>query len=101
MIKIVKKIGGNVEESQLIDETLIDQRFMGRGGLTRVEKAKIGPIQFQISPPKTDLENHVIISDYAQMDRDLKEERAYTLDTCKQIKKSWLQCSLNSKVHSS
>ena len=29
-------------------------------------------IQFQVSPPKTDIENNVIISDYAQMDRILK-----------------------------
>uniref|UniRef100_A0A1I7YDE9 T-complex protein 1 subunit delta n=1 Tax=Steinernema glaseri TaxID=37863 RepID=A0A1I7YDE9_9BILA len=88
MIKIVKKMGETVEESQLINGALIDQRSMGRGGPTRVEKAKIGLIQFQISPPKTDLENQVIISDYAQMDRALKEERAYTLDICKQIKKA-------------
>lgn len=39
------------------------------GGPTRVENAKIALVQFCISPPKTDLENNVIISDYAQMDR--------------------------------
>ena len=37
------------------------------GGPTRVENAKIALIQFHISPPKTDLENNVIISDYAQV----------------------------------
>jgi T-complex protein 1 subunit delta len=37
--------------------------------LTQVEKAKVALIQFCISPPKTDLENNVIISDYSQMDR--------------------------------
>ncbi|ETN74840.1 T-complex protein 1, delta subunit [Necator americanus] len=64
------------------------QKTMGRGGPTRVEKAKIGLIQFQLSPPKTDMENQVIISDYTQMDRALKEERQYILDLCKQIKKA-------------
>ncbi|TMS35180.1 hypothetical protein L596_002633 [Steinernema carpocapsae] len=88
MIKIVKKLGETVEESEMITGALIDQRSMGRGGPTRVEKAKIGLIQFQISPPKTDLENQVIISDYSQMDRALKEERAYILEICKQIKKA-------------
>lgn len=34
------------------------------------------------------MDNQVVISDYAQMDRALKEERAYTLDLCKQIKKA-------------
>ena len=39
------------------------------GGPARVENAKIGLVQFCISPPKTDLENNIIISDYSQMDR--------------------------------
>ncbi|KAH7727416.1 T-complex protein 1 subunit delta-like protein [Aphelenchoides avenae] len=88
MIKLVKKLGETVEESQLIDGALIEQKSMGHGGPSRVEKAKIGLIQFQISPPKTNMENQVVISDYAQMDRALKEERSYILDLCKQIKKA-------------
>jgi T-complex protein 1 subunit delta len=88
MIKIVKKMGDTVEESEMIEGALIDQKTMGRGGPTRVEKAKIGLIQFQLSPPKTDMENQVIITDYTQMDRALKEERQYLLDLCKQIKKA-------------
>ncbi|VDN50005.1 unnamed protein product [Gongylonema pulchrum] len=55
MIKIVKKLGDTVEESRLVDGALIDQKSMGRGGPTRVEKAQIGLIQFQLSPPKTDV----------------------------------------------
>ncbi|CAO4364365.1 unnamed protein product [Caenorhabditis nigoni] len=86
MIKIIKKMGDTVEESELIEGALIDQKTMGRGAPTRIEKAKIGLIQFQISPPKTDMENQVIITDYAQMDRALKEERQYLLEICKQIK---------------
>ncbi|KHN80731.1 T-complex protein 1 subunit delta [Toxocara canis] len=88
MIKIVKKLGETVEESRLVEGALIDQKSMGRGGPTRIEKAQIGLIQFQLSPPKTDMENQVIITDYAQMDRALKEERAYILNLCKQIKKA-------------
>lgn len=53
-----------------------------------MEKAKIALIQFQLSPPKTDMENQVVINDYSQMDRVLKEERAYTLNLVKAIKKS-------------
>ena len=37
------------------------------GGPTRIENAKIGLIQFQISPPKTDIEQNVIVSDYTQV----------------------------------
>lgn len=57
MIKLVKKMGETVEESKLVEGALIDQKSMGRGGPTRVEKAHIGLIQFQLSPPKTDVSN--------------------------------------------
>lgn len=43
------------------------QAAKAAGGPTRVEKAKIGLIQFHISPPKSDIENNVVISDYAQV----------------------------------
>lgn len=55
MIKVIKKLGETVEESELIDGALIEQKSMGHGGPSRVEKAKIGLIQFQISPPKTNV----------------------------------------------
>ena len=45
-------------------------------------------MQFCISPPKTDIENNVIVSDYAQMDRILKEERNYILQMVKKVRYS-------------
>lgn len=45
-----------VEESELIEGAMFDQRTSSApGGPVRVEKAKIGLIQFQLSPPKTDV----------------------------------------------
>ena len=46
---------------------------------TRVANAKIGLIQFCLSAPKTDMENSVVVSDYAAMDRLLREERKHVL----------------------
>jgi len=51
-----------------------------------VENAQIGLIQFCISPPKTDMDNKVVINDSAQVDRILREERQYILNICKKIK---------------
>ena len=34
------------------------------------------------------MENQVIVNDYSQMDRVLKEERKYILDIVKQVKKA-------------
>jgi T-complex protein 1 subunit delta len=87
-IRIVKKLGGTIEDTELVDGLVLDQKTIGFGAPTRIEKAKIALIQFCISPPKTDMENMVIISDHAQMDRVIKEERQYILNIIKQIKKT-------------
>ncbi|CAF4652503.1 unnamed protein product [Rotaria sp. Silwood1] len=87
-IRIVKKLGGTIEDTELVDGLILDQKTIGFGAPTRIEKAKIALIQFCISPPKTDMENTVIISDHTQMDRAIKEERQYILNIIKQIKKT-------------
>uniref|UniRef100_A0A7S2ZJ76 T-complex protein 1 subunit delta n=1 Tax=Rhodosorus marinus TaxID=101924 RepID=A0A7S2ZJ76_9RHOD len=86
-IRIVKKLAGTVDETELIPGLLLNQSAeSGASGPTRIEKAKIALIQFQLSPPKTDMENSVVVQDYAAMDRILKEERTYILQLVKKIK---------------
>uniref|UniRef100_A0A0E0JZB3 T-complex protein 1 subunit delta n=1 Tax=Oryza punctata TaxID=4537 RepID=A0A0E0JZB3_ORYPU len=88
-IRVVKKLGGTVDDTELIRGLIFDKKAShAAGGPTRVENAKIAVIQFQVSPPKTDIEQSVIISDYAQMDRILREERNYILGMVKKIKAS-------------
>lgn len=87
-IKIIQKLGGTLDDTELIDGLVFNQKAAGSGGPTKVEKAKIGLIQFCISPPKTDMENQVIVSDYSEMDRVLREERQYIINIVKQIKKT-------------
>merc|ERR1719221_228494 len=85
-IKIIKKLGGTVDDTEMIEGLVFQEK--SAGSVKKVEKAKIGLIQFQVSPPKTDMDNQVIVSDYAAMDRVLREERAYILNIVKQIKKA-------------
>lgn len=88
-VRVIKKVGGTIEDSELVEGLLLTQSVStAAGGPTRMEKAKIGLIQFQLSPPKTDMEGAIVISDYQQMDRVLAEERAYLLGLCKRIKKT-------------
>merc|ERR1712176_830251 len=87
-IKIIKKIGGTVDDTELVDGMVFEQKAANINGPKRMEKAKIGFIQFCVSPPKTDMDNQVVVSDYAAMDRVLREERAYLLNIVKQIKKA-------------
>ena len=47
---------------------------------------QLGVLQFCISPPKTDMENTVVVDDYAKMDKILREERNYILQTIKKIR---------------
>lgn len=88
-IRVVKKVGGTIEDCELVNGLLLTQGVaMSAGGPSRCDKAKIGVIQFQLSPPKTDMEGAIVINDYQQMDRVLQEERAYLLNLCKKIKKA-------------
>ena len=77
-IKVVTKLGGTVDDSEAVPGMVFDQKAStSAGGPTRVENAKVALVQFCISPPKTDLENNVIISDYAQMDRCVLQATRY------------------------
>ena len=53
---------GTVEDTELVEGLVLDQKASHlAGGVTRVEKAKIGLIQFCISPPKTDVLRHMTV----------------------------------------
>ncbi|PPQ71417.1 hypothetical protein CVT24_012235 [Panaeolus cyanescens] len=88
-IRVVKKVGGTIEDTELVEGVVLNQNVVvSAGGPTRIEKAKIAIIQFQISAPKPDMDNTVVINDYRQMDKVLKEGRQYILNICKKIKKA-------------
>ena len=88
-IRIVKKVGGTIDDTELVEGLALTQSVIkSAGGPTRIEKAKIALIQFQLSPPKPDMENQIVVNDYRQMDKILKEERTYLLNMCKKIKKT-------------
>jgi len=88
-IRVIGKAGGTIDDTELVDGMVLTQNVIkSAGGPTRIEKAKIGLIQFQLSPPKPDMENQIVVNDYRQMDKILKEERQYLLNITKKIKKT-------------
>lgn len=87
-IRIIPKLGGTIEDSEICPGLVLKQST--RTDVKNIKNAKVGLIQFCLSPPKTDMDNQVIVSDYSQMDRVLREERAYILNIVKTIKKIWL-----------
>jgi T-complex protein 1 subunit delta len=61
-IRIVKKVGGTIEDSEMIDGLVLNQQVIkSGGGPTRIEKARIGLIQFQLSPPKPDVSFFLLV----------------------------------------
>lgn len=88
-VKIVKQIGGTMDDTELVKGLVLEKGVKHTaGGPTRIENAKIALIQFCLSAPKTDMDNNVVVTDYAAMDRLLREERNYILNLCKKIKKT-------------
>ncbi|KAF4745678.1 T-complex protein 1 subunit delta [Perkinsus olseni] len=88
-VRICRKLGGTIDDSELVDGLVMSQKIAKvAGGPTKIENAKIGLIQFCLSPPKTDMENNVTVNDYAQMDRILREERVQLAKMVKHIAKT-------------
>ena len=56
-IKTVKRVGGTMDDSTLVDGLVLPQRAShAAGGISSVKNAKIMLIQFCLSPPKTNIE---------------------------------------------
>ena len=88
-IRMVEQMGGTVDDTELIPGLVLTKGSSKvAGGPSSKKDAKIALLQYCLSAPKTDLDNNVVVSDYAAMDRILREERKYILNQCKQIKKS-------------
>ena len=58
---MVKKVGGTIDDTELVDGLALTQNISaGAGGPTRMEKAKIALVQFQLSSPKPDVSPPVL-----------------------------------------
>jgi T-complex protein 1 subunit delta len=88
-IKVVPRLGGTVDDTELVEGLILAQKVAKvAGGPSKISAAKIGLIQFCLSPAKTDMESGITVKDYTQMDRILREERAQLAKMVKQIAKT-------------
>jgi T-complex protein 1 subunit delta len=115
-IRIVKKVGGTIEDSEMVEGLVLTQPVVKNGGgPVRMEKAKIGLIQFQLSPPKPDVCSAPHLSEYSLINTDGKSNCCERLPSNGQDserrtnlppkhgqedQESKVQCSLHSKIHS-
>jgi len=88
-IRMVEQVGGTIDDTELVNGLVFKKgSTKSAGGPSQIPNAKIAMIQFCLSAPKTDMDNNIVVSDYAAMDRILRDERKYLLGLCKKIKKS-------------
>lgn len=86
-LKVVSLLGGTVEDTELVPGLVLTQHAAhSAGGPTKMAACKVGLVQFQLSAPKTNLENAIVVDNYASLDRLLKQERAHILELVKTIK---------------
>lgn len=89
-VRVVEQVGGTVDDTELVRAGLVLTKGASKtaaSAVARVADAQIALLQYCLTAPKTDLDNQVVVSDYAAMDRILREERKYILNQCKAVKK--------------
>jgi len=98
-IYVAKKLGGTIDDSELIDGLCFVDKTANRfaGGTGKVTNAKIGLIQFPLSAPKSDMDSNICVSDYTAIDRLLKEERKHIVDLVKKVVKTGVNVVLLQK----
>ncbi|KAH0479849.1 MAG: hypothetical protein KVP17_004672 [Porospora cf. gigantea B] len=87
-VRVSKHNSGTIEESELVNGLVFTNQKVSRlaSGPTRVENARVGLAQFCLSLPKTSMDNNIVVKDYVQMDKLLREERLMLAKMVKQIK---------------
>ena len=89
-IKVSKSVSGTIEDTELIDGMVFTSNKISHaaGAPSKIQNPKVALIQFCLSPPKTDIDQSVIVKDYSAMDRIMKEERKYIASMISKIVKS-------------
>ena len=70
-IKVSKSVCGTIEDTEMVDGLIFTHNKISHvaGAPTKIVAPKIALIQFCLSPPKTDIEQSVVVKDYSAMDR--------------------------------
>mmetsp|Transcript_31388 Transcript_31388/g.48689 ORF Transcript_31388/g.48689 Transcript_31388/m.48689 type:complete len:530 (+) Transcript_31388:67-1656(+) len=86
-IRIIKKIGGTIEQTELLNGLGIENPAVKSfGGPSKIIGGHIALIQFCLNSPSTDTDSVLVINNYSSMDKILREERQYITSICRKIK---------------
>jgi len=73
-IKVEKKAGGSIDDTQIVKGIVLDKEIVHSGMPTRIEKAKIALVNSALEIEKTELSSEIRITDPTQMQMFLEEE---------------------------
>jgi len=73
-IKVEKKAGGSIDDTQIIKGIVLDKEIVHSGMPTKIEKAKIALVNSALEIEKTELSAEIRITDPTQMQMFLEEE---------------------------
>ena len=88
LIKIEKKAGGEVMDTELINGIVVDKEVVHAGMSKSVEEAKVALIDSALEVEKTETDAKIEISSPEQMESFLKQEEKMLKDMVEKIKKS-------------
>jgi thermosome len=87
-IKIEKKVGGSVEDSELIEGVVLDKEVVHPQMPKKVENAKILLLNTPIEVKETEIDAKIQITDPSQIEAFLKQEEKILKEMVEKIKKS-------------
>ena len=73
-IKVEKKAGGSIDDTQIVKGIVLDKEIVHSGMPTKIEKAKIALLNSALEIEKTELSAEIRITDPTQMQMFLEEE---------------------------
>eukprot|EP01105_Mastigella_eilhardi_P006342 TRINITY_DN17955_c0_g1_i1.p1 TRINITY_DN17955_c0_g1~~TRINITY_DN17955_c0_g1_i1.p1 ORF type:complete len:557 (+),score=190.75 TRINITY_DN17955_c0_g1_i1:210-1673(+) len=88
LIKVEGKVGGTLEESQLIEGIVVDKEFSHPQMPKAVKDAKLCILTCPFEPPKPKTKHDVRITSVEAYQRLFEEEQAYFKDMVKRVKDS-------------
>jgi len=84
-IRVIQKVGGVLDDTELIDGVVFEHRALGGDEGKKLKDAKVAMVQFQLSQVKTDMESHIVLSTPGQMAQAEKQRRLYVLRLVKAL----------------
>jgi thermosome len=73
-IKVEKKAGGSIQDTQIVKGIVLDKEIVHSGMPTKVEKAQIALVNSALEIEKTEMSSEIRITDPTQMQMFLEEE---------------------------